>query len=241
MSEPNGVPTVKKKKKKWPWIIIAVVVIIIIIAAVNGGNSGGSSGNSPTVSNATDASAGSTAVSAATTNAKKPYSATLESGFYEVGVDIPAGTYDFEIASGTGNVVDIGDDINLMMGKGDSSYQKDYKNADLTDGNTLMVMQCSIKINSKAASTAIKKRDNSSAKATTLSSGKYTAGKDFQPGYYDISIVSGSGNVICQDNELNAMMGKDTSMYVKKYKNVHFDKDYKLDIEGPKVKLTPSK
>jgi hypothetical protein len=240
----------KKKRKKWPWIIIAIVVVFIIAAASScGGGSGGSTSNKPTVSNAEATSTVKTTVSSETSaplnsseTAKKAYSATLKPGYYEIGVDIPAGTYDFAIASGSGNVTTTSGDVNLIMGKqsGDM-YQKTYKNAELNSGDTLFLQQCSIKISTKNADMAIKKRDNSSAKAVTFSSGKYTAGKDFQPGYYDITIVSGSGNVICEDNELNAMMGKDTSMYVKEYKNVHFEDGNKLDIEGPKVKLTPSK
>jgi hypothetical protein len=164
----------------------------------------------------------------------------LEAGYYEIGIDIPAGTYDFELVSGSGNVFDIGDSVNLMMGKGEN-FQQSYKNAELKDGNTLVLSQCSIKISSKAVNASLKKRDNTSAKEIVLSSGKYTAGKDFQPGYYDITLVSGSGNVICEDNQLNAMIGSDTSMFVKGYKNVPFKDGNKLDIEGPKVKLTPSK
>lgn len=239
-----------QKKTRGMGCLYLVATIIFGIIAGNAGGSAANTVNTASSSPAQSQAASSTAtVSKATPStapassaapAAKPYSTTLMSGYYEVGTDIPAGKYDFEIASGAGNVVDVGDGVNLMMGK-DSSYQKSYKNATLTDGNTLILMQCSIKIASKEASTNLKKRDNSSAKAITLSSGKYVAGKDFQPGYYDITLVSGSGNVICGDNELNAMMGSDTSMYVKEYKNVPFKVDYTLDLEGPKVKLTPSK
>ena len=173
--------------------------------------------------------------------AQKSFSATLLPGYYEIGVDIPAGIYNFDIASGKGNVTDINDDVNLVMGNdSDAMYQKSYKNAELADGSTLFVQQCSIKVLSSNAG-EIKKRDNSSAKAVTLSSGKYTAGRDFKIGYYDITLVSGSGNVVCQDNELNAIFSTDKDFGVATYKNVPFKDGYKLDVEGAKIKLTPSK
>lgn len=247
MAEQNETQIVKKKK--WPWIVVAVVVVIIIAAAVNGGNNGGSTSNVPTVSNSaavtTTSKAASTVTSApanSTPPATKAFNATLEPGYYEIGVDIPAGTYDFEIVSGNGNVTTTSGSVNLIMGKqsGDM-YQKTYKNAELNAGDSLFVQQCSIKIDTKAADMQIRKRDNSTAKEVNLSSGKYTAGKDFKAGYYDITLVSGSGNVICQDNELNAILGTEDQLGVKTYKNVPFKDGNKLDIEGPKVKLTPSK
>lgn len=242
MSEELGTPEVKKKKKKWPWIIIAVVVIIIIAVASNcGSNGGGSTSNAPTVSNAASTGTAS-ASSSSVAEVKKAYSATLSPGYYEIGVDIPSGTYDFEIVSGSGNVTTTSGEVNLIMGKqSDDMYQKTYKNAELNRGDTLFVQQCTIKISSKEADMAVKKRNNSSAKAVSFSSGKYTAGKDFQPGYYDITLVSGSGNVICDDNELNAIFSNDSTLGVKEYKNVPFESGNKLDIEGAKVKLTPSK
>lgn len=250
MSEETGNSEIKKKKKKWPWIIIAVVVIIIIGAASNcGSNSGGSTSNAPTVSNAEAASTANAGTSSmvstppnSTETVKKAYSATLETGYYEIGVDIPAGTYDFEIVSGNGNVTTQSGEVNLIMGKqSDDMYQKTYKNAELNAGDTLFLQQCSIKISTQEANMSIKKRDNSSAKEISLSSGKYTAGKDFQPGYYDITLVSGTGNVICSENQLNAIFSSDSAFGVKEYKNVPFQSGDKLDVEGPKVKLTPSK
>jgi hypothetical protein len=248
-SVPDGVePKAPRKKKKWPWIIGIIIVLIIIIKACSGGSSGGSTSNAPTVSNAAVTSsttaASSTANSAPVSNAAttKAYSAALDPGFYEIGVDIPAGTYDFAIVSGNGNVTTTSGNVNLVMGKqSDNMYQKTYKNAELNANDTLFVQQCSIKIDSKAADMNIKKRDNSTAKEVSFSAGNYTVGKDFKPGYYDISLVSGSGNVICQDNELNAIFGDDSSMGVKTYKNVPFKDGNKLQVEQVKVKLTPSK
>lgn len=242
----------KKKSRGAACLYLAAVLLFAIISGMSGESPKTPmtpTGSSPAASSEflTSSPPSSTAQSSAapssSTPATKAYTATLLPGYYEVGTDIPAGTYDFEIASGRGNVVDIDDGINLIMGNSsEEMYQKGYKNAKLTEGSTLMLSQCSIKISSQNASTNLKKRDNSSAQAFNItSSGNYEAGKDFQPGYYDIELASGSGNVICPENELNAVMSKDSSFGVTVYKNVKFENGYTLDVEGPKLRLTPSK
>lgn len=260
----NPSQTGKKKRKKWPIIVAAVVVFLMICGAIGSqGNKSAptSSDSSSSVRSSSQSSKAAAATSAKPSSAEAPassapassapasvapttkvYSSTLLPGFYEVGTDIPAGTYDFKIASGSGNVTSDDGSINLIMGNGDDSmYQKSYKNAELTDGMTLSISQCSIKVSSKEASTEVKKRDNSSAKEFSAASGKYKAGKDFKAGYYDIKLTGGSGNVICTDNGLNAIMSTDSTMGVTEYKNVKFSDGNTLDLEGANVKLIPSK
>lgn len=236
----------KKKTRGAACLYLIAMIVFLIIAGSNSNNAPTSAnakvGSSSATSSAALSSA-STAKSAPTSSAAatKAYSATLEPGYYEIGVDIPAGTYDFEIASGNGNVTTTSGNVNLVMGKkSDDMYQKTYKNAELSANDTLFIQQCSIKIDSKAADMNIKKRDNSKAQEISLSAGNYTAGKDFKAGYYDITLVSGSGNVICEDNELNAIFGTEEQLGVKTYKNVPFKDGNKLQIEQVKVKLTPS-
>lgn len=254
MIKPDKVVFWSKKKGRGMGCLYLVAGIVFCIIAGNSGTKGATTtaaGNAGTSSaqsvQANSTTKASTAQSSAAPSSAAPttqsYSATLLPGFYEIGTDIPAGTYDFEIASGKGNVTDANDDVNLIMGKdSDSMYQKSYKNAALTDGATLTLSQCSIKISSKDASMPLKKRDNSTAKDFAISSsGKYKAGKDFQPGYYDIKLKSGSGNVICEDNELNAIFSTDSSLGVTEYKNVKFEDGNTLDVEGPGLQLTPSK
>lgn len=76
---------------------------------------------------------------------------------------------------------------------------------------------------------------------TTAQSGTYTAGSDFQPGVYDIEVVSGSGNVMGTD--LNEIMGTGDSMfgdmYVQKYDNKTFKEGDTLEVSGVSVKLVP--
>ena len=245
--------TEKSKKKKWPWIVGALA-ILIIAGAINGGINKSTSTvpNESKQAESTQQKEESTLQEAADTSSKegtsskaetkKSYTVTLKPGYYEIGIDVPTGTYNFDIKSGNGNVTTTSGEVNLIMGEQSNDlYLKTYKNAELKSGDTLFVQQCSIKISSKSADTAVKGRDNSSAQAISLSAGKYTAGTDFQPGHYDIALVSGDGNVICSDNGLNAIFSKDSSVGVKEYKNVPFESGYKLDVEGAKVKLNPSK
>jgi hypothetical protein len=74
------------------------------------------------------------------------------------------------------------------------------------------------------------------------------AGKDFAAGTYDISVVSGNGNVSDDDPDLNAMlnaiMGTDTSngMSLQNYSNVNFKSGVTLNISGGvTITLIPSK
>lgn len=78
---------------------------------------------------------------------------------------------------------------------------------------------------------------------TTAESGNYTAGTDFEPGVYDIEVVSGNGNV--QGTGLNEIMGAGTGyaglddMYVDKYDNKTFEEGDTLEVSGVSVKLVP--
>lgn len=73
-------------------------------------------------------------------------------------------------------------------------------------------------------------------KEFTTGVGNYTVGEDFQPGIYDISVVSGSGNVMgCG---LNEIMGNQGNMYSSSYKNAIFETGCILETDA-ELKLTP--
>ena len=96
----------------------------------------------------------------------------------------------------------------------------------------------------KAEKEAAEKQAVLDAKSVTLSSGKYEAGKDFEVGKYNLVAVKGGGNVICNDNGLNAIMGiKENEMfgdmYEKEYKNITFKKGQILNIDRVTIKLVP--
>lgn len=78
-----------------------------------------------------------------------------------------------------------------------------------------------------------------------LGNGNFLAGKDFPGGTYDISVVSGNGNV-SSDNMwsggINAIMGvSNDDMYQKEYKNIKLPKGTTLTITNVKIKLTKVK
>jgi len=84
-----------------------------------------------------------------------------------------------------------------------------------------------------------------------LGSGYYTSGIDFPPGKYDITAVSGSGNV-SSDNMfsggINSIMGVAEAndvigggLYEQTYKNVQLPEGVTLTVDGVKIQLVPSK
>lgn len=84
-------------------------------------------------------------------------------------------------------------------------------------------------------------------KAYTFSSGNYTAGVDFGAGTYDITAISGSGNVYTSDLAINAMMGNEKGVqvgdintadfYEKEYKNIYIGEGVVLSIDGVKIRI----
>lgn len=78
---------------------------------------------------------------------------------------------------------------------------------------------------------------------TTAQSGVYTAGTDFEPGVYDIEVVSGNGNV--QGTGLNEIMGTEdknsvVDMYVPEYDNKVFAKGDTFTVTGVSLDLKPN-
>lgn len=69
-----------------------------------------------------------------------------------------------------------------------------------------------------------------------LASGNYTAGIDFPAGKYDITAVSGTGNVISSNmfsGGINAMMGiGNPELYELEYQNIKLDEGVVLSVSG---------
>ncbi len=83
-----------------------------------------------------------------------------------------------------------------------------------------------------------------------LANGNFVAGKDFPAGVYDITAISGTGNVSSDNMHhggLNAIMGVTGSfepyneIYERSYKNIELPEGVILSISGVKIQLTPSK
>ncbi len=73
---------------------------------------------------------------------------------------------------------------------------------------------------------------------TTSQSGNYIAGEDFPAGVYDITPVSGGGNV--QGTDLNLIMGTaGGDFYTDYFDNKEFKEGDTLKVSGVSVKLTP--
>jgi RNA polymerase subunit RPABC4/transcription elongation factor Spt4 len=215
-------------KRIWVWAI--AIIVIIAIASTTGGK-------------------------------KYPpsnYSADLDSGKYTVGIDFPAGNYDIEVISGGGNVSSSNGKINAIMGTADKNsvlgtdmYKQKYSNITLDGSAVLSISNVKVRNSCTEASGApLKPRNQSITDTVTLENGNFTAGKDFKEGVYDISVVSGGGNVICSSNGLNMIMGAaeknnlfgtNLDLYQQTYKNADFKKDAVLKVDGVKIQLTPSK
>jgi hypothetical protein len=83
-----------------------------------------------------------------------------------------------------------------------------------------------------------------------LSSGNYIAGEDFVAGKYDITAISGSGNVISDnmlDGGINAILSSDPSQYgdfadyyKREFKNIDLPEGTALKIDGLTIRLSPS-
>ena len=75
----------------------------------------------------------------------------------------------------------------------------------------------------------------------SFSSGNYVAGKDFPSGTYNISAVSGFGNVSTDDFSLNAIMGVKSEDILdiadQTYSNVLFEEGVTLSVDGVKIKM----
>jgi len=234
----------KKKTRGMACLYLVAMLIFIIIAASNSSSTPAASQPSASATSNASVSVSKAASVASAKPALKSYSAELASGFYTVGIDFPAGTYTLTAVKDGGNVSTNDGSLNIIMGtKKDDMYQKEYKNAEFSDGTILSLAGVTVKIASKNdVNTALKKRTNTATKSYTLSAGNYKAGEDVEAGTYDLTAVKGGGNVSTDSGSLNTIMGtKSDSMYQKQYKNVELKDAVKLSITGVTVKLVPSK
>lgn len=243
------------KKQGAPGCLI--ILLVIVVLAVIGGAIGGGS-DSPS------SSSGSGTSQQTQQEEKKDVppiavDQQLSAGNYVVGVDIPAGTYNFTAVSGGGNVSSdnmYSGGINAIMGTADKNtstgtdmYQQEYKNIKLPEGTTLrlagsLVLQVTCP---EASGAPLTPRNQSITEAVELSNGNYVAGTDFPAGTYDITVVSGSGNVSSSnlyDGGINEVMGTKNAgfdMYIQQFLHVELPQDVTLTIQNVKIKLTPSK
>ncbi|MEA4919336.1 MAG: hypothetical protein VB078_00210 [Clostridiaceae bacterium] len=246
-------PKKKIYQKWWFWVVVIVAGLGIV----------GSLGDDPD-SNSTP-KAGQDQAAPNTSAPQEPttqaYSVELPSGNYTVGIDFPAGTYDIVAVSGGGNVSSdnaFSGGINAVMGTADknkngiTSYEQEYKNIKLPEDTVLRVSGgVVINISSDDASTdELTPRNQTITESVELGNGNFLAGKDFDAGVYDITVVSGGGNV-SSDNilsgGLNAVMGtadknnNGIGLYEQAYKNIDLPDGTTITISGVTISLSPSK
>lgn len=223
-------------------IVFGVLLVVGVIASIFGGDEDETKKESKSTKATTEK------VTEATTEKKVElthFSKTFSPGYYTAGYDFPAGTYNLKATFGGGNVISEGAGLNIIMGlKSDDMYTKTYNNASFSNGDVVQIAS-TLKLKFKTTEKVEKKSLSEygrKGKKKILSPGKYLVGKDIKEGIYDISLMSGSGNVISDDGVLNEIMGSgDTSMYVKKFMHAPLQDGTTVEIDSVTVKITPSK
>lgn len=251
----------KKEMKAGKKVLITIVGLIwwMICLAINGSGETTENANNNTKKDAEITTEAEKSEKDATEEAateeevkKEPFETELSAGHYEVGIDIPEGTYNLTCTSGTGNVYSsnmYSGGLNVVMSTdtSDGISVDTFSNAKFSNGDTLSISSSAvIKINSEAVDKNSLSEKTSSGIEAELSSGNFIAGTDFEPGIYDITCIAGSGNVYSDnmyDGGLNEVMSDDAgdSHYIVTFKNATFDEGTQLTISGCTIKLTPSK
>lgn len=172
---------------------------------------------------------------------KIKYRAILTCGYYFTEYNIPKGTYNLKLISGSGNA--ISNELNVIFAKDKSLGNiKTYKNLELgtNDGIEIggnLVLQIT-------STDAVKDRRNGTNEAKRsykFRSGVYRCGKHIRKGVYNILLVSGSGNIYISD-KVNEILGFDKSYgQITKIKNVPITSGTKIELSGCTVKFTPAK
>ena len=112
-----------------------------------------------------------------------------------------------------------------------------------TTSNTV-VTTTTANVSTPTTSTSTATTKTTVTEPITLTSGNYTAGKDFPAGTYTVEVETGTGNVSSSnmyDGGLNEVMSstgeQDT---VKSYKNAKFPSGTTLTVSGVTIKLIPT-
>lgn len=181
------------------------------------------------------------------------FSITLSSGHYISGVDFPVGSYMVYAVEGYGNFSsnDYGGRgyINQLLGKGSgvpASYKAEAGEVFFPKGTLISFDGLTVRMESGAADVKNQQhRAEPVGKAVTLTAGTYIGDMDFEPGVYDIVVVSGSGSVVSSNetagisNIMSANPGG--SHQISVYYNVILAEYTTLTVgEGLTIKLVPS-
>jgi hypothetical protein len=253
-------PTKTVKSQNWfakHKILTVIIVLVLIGLASSASGKKDVATTSKTSSN--DSSKTSASVKADDTKTvKEDLSAvakeyTLTAGYFTAGIDLPAGECNVIAVSGTGNLSSsniYSGGVNEMFGVDDGSglYTASFnglkfpKSTKLSLNGDLVVKLTFTQIDSNFSG-----RTYDENSATTLSSGNYTAGKDFPVGIYKIIAISGTGNLSSSniyDGGVNEMFGADdgSGLYNAQFLNAELNDKVTLTISGGlTIKLIPTK
>lgn len=246
----------KKEMKAGKKVLITVAGLLWWLICSTIGNLGGEneSGNKNETTTSAEATTAEETSEATTTEevTLEPFELELTAGRYEAGIDFPEGTYSLTCISGSGNVnssnMYAGGLNEVMSTDASDEYSIDsFNNAQFSNGVILSIASTAvIKISSEGVDKNSMSERVTSGTEIELSSGNFTAGTDFEPGVYDITCITGSGNVYSDnmyDGGLNEVMSADTSdgYSITTFKNAKFEEGAQLSVSGCTIKLTPSK
>ena len=132
----------------------------------------------------------------------KAQAVTLGSGTYTVGDDIKPGRYTITTDSGSGNLIDSDDDVNVILG------------SDATEDNVVTSYTVTLTKGAEVELDGLESVSftpvNKHSYSTELGAGQWVVGKDIKPGKYKISATSGSGNLISDDGTINEILGTES-------------------------------
>lgn len=155
---------------------------------------------------------------------------------------------DSEVSSKKYEIIDGNDkEFTIKMGGDEVTFKKVKK--DSKAYKKIAKLKGDYKTKEAAAKKEAEAKEKAEAEAKapkefTVGAGSYTCGKDFNAGTYNITLVSGSGNVVSDgESDLNEIFGSDTDYdEVSSYNNAKFGDGDTLKISGSvRIKLTPSK
>jgi hypothetical protein len=174
------------------------------------------------------------------------FDSDISAGNYIAGKDIPEGTYDFTLVSGTGNVMTNNystGNVNVIFGADSPAYVKELKEVKMEDGAMLRIMKSAvIHLHTDTGNVqGMKERKKIDEPPITLVPGSYQAGKDIPAGIYDVAAVSGEGQIntgiLYEGGMLETMGTKDSEYVISHFKNLMLTDGYSLLVTGVTVQL----
>lgn len=175
---------------------------------------------------------------------KAKFSMDLTAGNYVVGIDIPEGIYTFTATENFGTVSTYsGIFIANMDVNAEEGFIRTADNVKLNKFDVMSVSNLTLNITAKKhVAKKLAKRINPATESYSFSRGAYFVGEDFEPGFYDITVLDGNGNVMVE-NRLNLVMGRyHNYLYMENFKHACFTKGMTLLIfHELTIDLTPSK